>query len=74
MKPTSWKLLTKAPLVGDVLFHEENDLVVMIIRRRCGIAVKALEVDVLWLHSHNHNGSVSTHYGGFDSWKGWRKL
>ncbi len=68
----TWKLLEKAPHVGDVL-RFWPDMICLVIRRHRPPPGKIPEVDVLWLY-RDLRQQITTHYGGFDSWKGWEKL
>lgn len=73
------KLLENDPQVGDVLMYRahphENEMIVLIVRRMTNdiCCVELCDVDVLWLSSDRIN-NLTTHYGGFNSWKGWYKL
>jgi hypothetical protein len=69
-----WEFLTRAPRVGDVLFYEKNNLIVLVVRKYVEDGNHSL-VDVLWLESLNGSEhEISAHYGVFSSWKGWMRL
>jgi len=69
----SWSLLEQEPQVGDVLMYDNCAMIVLVLRRYFTVEDN-LEVNVLWLLAEELHADISTHCGGFSSWKGWHKL
>jgi len=67
-----WPILKKDPSPGDVLWHS-NDLIVLVLRRR--LTLDSSLVDVLWLYANDStwkHGEVTTHNGELQTWRDWQ--
>ncbi len=70
-----WPLLEADPQVGDVLsYHKgaQGEMIVLVLRSYMESRTHCV-VDVFWITGCDEDDPVSTHYGKFSSWKGWRK-
>lgn len=76
-----WPLLEEDPQVGDVLFYAKNDMMVVVLRAyfersgTFGLKEEQPMVDVFWLLTpDSEDGDLTSHFGGFSSWRGWQKV